>query len=307
MTISVSAYQKLLNFQNATFSLIDHEDTMVATVYKITKPNGEQFILKISERPNDYFREILFLKQFAEILPVPKIIQLIDPSDGIHGAILMEYIPGILLKAEDLTEPLAHEIGQCLATIHLNRLPGYGDPVQNNLAADPHPYFTLKFEEGLEECRHNLPTRLIQQCLDYYKANLSLLNAVDGPCIVHRDFRPGNIIAYEGHLKGIIDWAGARASFAEEDLCTLEHGEWSQHSHSIKSLLTGYASVRPLPDYRRLAPFLRLNKAIATIGFTVKRGTWTTTASRLYQFNRHFLEDFFAPKDRTRSTTKLER
>lgn len=80
--------------------------------------------------------------------------------------------------------------------------------------------------------------------------------------------------------------------FAEEDLCTLEHGEWSNSSHSIKSLLAGYESVRPVPDYMRLAPFLRLNKAIATIGFTVKRGSWADTASLLYQYNRQFLEEF---------------
>lgn len=289
----ISAYQQLLNLQTATFSLIDHEDAMVATVYKITKTNNEQFILKISDRPSDYFREVLFLKQFAKTLPVPKIIQLIEPMDGMHGAILMEYLPGKLLKAEDLTDSLAYKIGRCLATIHLNRFSGYGDPIQANLTTDPRPYITLKFEEGLEECKPQLPIHLIRQCLDYYKANLDLLTAVDGPCVVHRDFRPGNIIVHDGKLQGIIDWAGGRASFAEEDLCTLEHANWSHNSHHIKSLLTGYASVRPVPNYMRIAPFLRLNKAISTIGFTVKRGTWSTTASRLYQYNRQFLEEFF--------------
>lgn len=289
MTINASAYQKILNFQSATFSLIEHEDAMVATVYKITKSDGEQFILKISERPNDYFREVLFLKKFAEILPVPKIIQLIDPAEGVHGAILMEYLPGTLLTAGDLTESLAYEIGRSLATIHVHRLSGYGDPIQA-LTIDPRSYFTLKFEEGLEECEPHLPIGLIQKCLKYYKTNLDLLIDVDGPCVVHRDFRPGNIIVYEGKLKGIIDWAGARASFAEEDLCTLEHREWSNNSHSIKSLLAGYASIRPVPDYMRLAPFLRLNRAIATIGFTVKRGTWASTNFGVYQYNRQFLE-----------------
>jgi len=293
MTTQAAVYQELLNLQSATFSLIDHEDAMVATVFKITKFNGEQFILKISERSNDYFREVLFLKQCAETLPVPKIIQLIEPTEEIHGAILMEYLPGTLLKAEDLTESLAYEIGQCLAIIHHNRLSGYGDPIQGKLTLDPRPYFTSKFEEGLEECQGHLPPKLIEQCLDYYRANLDLLTAVDGPCVVHRDFRPGNIIVNEGKLKGIIDWAGARASFAEEDLCTLEHGEWSDNPYHLKPFLKGYESVRPLPDYKRLVPFLRLNKAIATTGFTVKRGAWTNTGSRVYQYNRQFLEIFF--------------
>jgi hypothetical protein len=38
--------------------------------------------------------------------------------------------------------------------------------------------------------------------------------------------------------------------------------------------------------------FLRLNRAITAIGFTVKRGTWDNTNARMYQFNRKFLEDF---------------
>ncbi|HEY4832898.1 MAG TPA: phosphotransferase, partial [Waddliaceae bacterium] len=250
-------------------------------------------ILKICDRPNDYLREMYFLKHFAGILPVPKIIQSVEPTEYIHGAILMEYLPGNLLKADELTEALAYEIGRCLALIHLNRLPGYGDPIQNNLTSDPCSYFTLKFEEGLEECRPHLPISLIKQCLDYYKENLNLLKAVDGPCIVHRDFRPGNIIVHEGRLQGIIDWAGARSSFAEEDFCWIEHGEWSNNPHIKKPFLAGYAGIRPVPDYIRLLPFLRLNRAIATIGFTVKRKTWNNRDSRIYQHNRQFLENLF--------------
>lgn len=291
--MNINTYKQLLDLQNATFTLIDHEDAMVATVFKITKPDGEQLILKISERPNDYFREVPFLKQFAETLPVPKIIQLIQPADGIHGAILMEYLSGSLLKTENLTASLAYEIGRCLALIHLNRLSGYGDPIQNNLTADPRSYFTFKFEEGLEECKSNLPPQLIEQCLSYFNAHSGLLAAVDGPCVVHRDLRPGNIIVHEGKLKGIIDWAGARASFAEEDLCILKHGEWSNNSLGMTPFLDGYTSIRPVPDYMRLASFIRLYKAIATTGFIVKRGTWEHRDSRIYQYNRQFLENLF--------------
>ncbi len=55
-------------------------------------------------------------------------------------------------------------------------------------------------------------------------------------------------------------------------------------------LLAGYATIRPVPDYTRLISFLRLNKAIATIGFTVKRGIWNNSSSSLYLHNRQFLE-----------------
>jgi len=289
----VTLYQEHLDLGDTVFSRIDHEDAMVAIVYKITRPNGEQLILKISERSNDFLREVYLLKLFAGILPVPKIIRSVEPTEDIHGAILMEHLSGNLLKAEELTEVLAYEIGRCLALIHLNQLPGYGDPIQRDLSSDPNGYFTLKFEEGIDECKHHLPKKLIEQCQTYYKESVNFLASVDGPCIVHRDFRPGNIIVHEGRLQGIIDWAGARSSFAEEDFCSIEHGEWSNNSYIKKPFLAGYAEIRPVPNYTGIIPFLRLNKAIATIGFTVKRKTWNNRDSRIYQHNLQFLENLF--------------
>lgn len=68
--------------------------------------------------------------------------------------------------------------------------------------------------------------------------------SVDGPCAVHRDYRPGNLMVHQGKLQGIIDWAGARASFAEEDFCSIEHGEWMVAPHLKKALLDGYTTER---------------------------------------------------------------
>jgi Ser/Thr protein kinase RdoA (MazF antagonist) len=293
MNDQIALYQQRLNLQTATFSRIDHEDAMVAIVYRVTQPNGNTFILKICDRINDYLREVHFLKFFADKLPVPRIIHVVQPDEHIHGVILMECLPGMLLQPKELSEPLAYEIGHCLACIHLNRLPGYGDPLQSHLSSDPRVYFTLKFEEGLDECGHHLSSSLLEKCRRYYETHLDLLMSVDGPCVVHRDFRPGNLIVHDGKLQGIIDWAGARASFAEEDFCSLEHGEWSNNPSNKKSFLAGYASVRSVPDYNHLIPFLRLNKAIATIGFTVKRGSWKSNNASVYQFNRYFLDTLF--------------
>lgn len=287
-------YQQRLNLQNATFLQIDHDDAMVAIVYKITLPNGNQLILKICERPNDYLREVYFLKFFAGKLPVPRIIQTVKPEKSIPGAILMEYVPGTLLTTIDFTEALAYEMGSLLARIHENRVEGYGDLIQpENLSSDPCVHYNLKFEEGLEECSNHLPKSLIDQCRAYYKRNLGLLTSVDGPCMIHRDFRAGNVIVYNGKIQGIIDWSSARTSFAEDDFCTLEHGEWPINPTSKQSFLTGYASQRPVPKYNAIMPFLRLNRAIAIIGFTVKRGTWENSHKRVYQFNRRFLDTFF--------------
>jgi Ser/Thr protein kinase RdoA (MazF antagonist) len=142
----------------------------------------------------------------------------------------------------------------------------------------------------LKECKDHLPKAMLEQCRRYFDDHLYLLKSVDGPCVIHRDFQPGNIIAQGGKIQGIIDWSSGRAGFAEDDLCTMEHGGWLLNPKIKKQFLEGYSSVRPVPDYSALMPLLRLNRAIAAVGFTVKRGTWNGINARAYQYNLHFLE-----------------
>lgn len=295
MNYPITKYKERLNLpKDAEFTRIDHADALVAIVYKITQPNVLPLILKICERQQDYFRELYFLKHFSGTLPVARVVNIIEPSFDIHGAILMECFPGSLLQASAITEELAYKIGTILGQIHLNRESAYGDLTEpHNLNSDPRVYFTLKFEEGLLECEGNLPKELLQQSRQYYDAHVDLLLSVDGPCIIHRDFRPGNIMVNEGRLQGIIDWASGRAGFAEDDFCPWEIGEWASNVTGNKYFLMGYASIRPVPNYAAIMPFLRLNRAIATIGFTVKCGTWDNSSSGLYKINREFLENFF--------------
>ncbi len=295
----LSLYQKRLNLHSAHFARIDHDDAMVAIVYKATHPDGKQHILKISPRNTDYFREVQFLKMLAGSLPVPKIVGLVEPEPGVLGAILMECLPGRPSQKADITEDLAVEIGALMARIHENRLAGYGDPLQpDQLRAAPFGYFAAKFEEGLEECGSEISKELIKQSRSYLQDHLDLLQSVDGPCLVHRDFRPANVMVCDGKLQGVIDWAGARASFAEEDFCPLEQGQWTSDSKRKKSFLKGYASVRPVPNYSVMMPLLQLNKAIGILGFTIKQGTWKTVHAGVYQRYYDFLQLFFqSPKN----------
>jgi hypothetical protein len=66
----------------------------------------------------------------------------------------------------------------------------------------------------------------------------------------------------------------------------------SEHPSYKKSFLEGYAKIRKIPDYQCILPLLRLNRAIRAIGFTVKRGTWQGKGSKIYQFNRQYLDSF---------------
>jgi hypothetical protein len=50
----ITLYKQRLNLHGATFIRIDHDDAMVAIVYKVTEPTGLPLILKISTRTQDY-------------------------------------------------------------------------------------------------------------------------------------------------------------------------------------------------------------------------------------------------------------
>lgn len=45
--------QQRLNLQGFNFSRIDHENAMVAIVYKVSQSPNAPYILKISSRPQD--------------------------------------------------------------------------------------------------------------------------------------------------------------------------------------------------------------------------------------------------------------
>lgn len=266
---------------------------MVAIVYKIIFSKSTSYILKICPRAEDYWREVYFLKFLSELLPVPKIIQVKPPSSSNYGALLMECLSGNLLNKKEITDKLIYEIGTLLARIHLNRVNQYSDLTQEqSLGPEPCPLFVHKFEERFLECSHHLPKNIFEKSYRYYNKHIDALSLVDGPCIIHRDFRPGNIIFLDDKITEIIDWTSARASFAEDDFSLLKLNEWSKDAKLKNSFLSGYVSIRPIPEYKLIISLLLLNRAFATIGSTVKKGTWNNAHASIYQANLEYLVDF---------------
>ncbi len=203
----------------------------------------------------------------------------------------MECLPGAILKKENLTGPLAFHMGTLLAKIHLNRAPGYGDVTKPAaLSNQPHTPFSTKFQKSLAECSSHLSQTRVTLCEKYMHDHLSLLDSVDGPCMVHGDFRPGNIMVFNGAIQGIIDWSSSRADFAEEDFCTLEYHDWGKDLTIKASFLDGYASIRPVPEYAEIMPLLQLSKALASMGWTIRTNTWDNKGAEFYMSNRRFIE-----------------
>jgi aminoglycoside phosphotransferase (APT) family kinase protein len=293
MSNNIAIYLQRCNLQNATFERIEHKDASVAIVYKIIQPSGPNLILKICSHVNHYLRELYFLKHFQNILPTPNVISIVPPEQNLSGAILMEFLPGTLATDIAMSDSVIYEIGSMLAQIHQQATSGYGDLIIPNAQFfDPITYFQIDFQEGLEECKNHIPDELIDRSQIYFDKHIHLLRSVDGPCIIHRDFRAGNILVYQNKVSGIIDWSSSRASFAEEDFVSLEHLGWNFSNVQKQIFLSGYASIRPIPDYQRMMPLLRLSKALATLGFTIKTNTFKGHDAELYNFNRQWLQDF---------------
>ncbi|NBO23953.1 MAG: hypothetical protein EBU93_01745 [Chlamydiae bacterium] len=59
-----------------------------------------------------------------------------------------------------------------------------------------------------------------------------------------------------------------------------------------KAFLEGYSSIRPVPNYERVMPLLKIGRALAVIGFTVRSSTWNNKNHTLYRLNRDFLDHF---------------
>jgi len=68
---------------------IVHGEAIVATVYCVGLPKGQQAILKICDQENHYWREVYFLKKFAGKIPVPQVLESTPPEEDFPGAILM--------------------------------------------------------------------------------------------------------------------------------------------------------------------------------------------------------------------------
>lgn len=293
MITPVRMYQELLHLSDATFELIEHEDAMIATVYRITRPNGIKLILKICPKREHFLRELLFLKYFAGNIPVPALVAHVPPTKEYDGAVLMECLPGAPLAVEQVTPNLSYQMGVVLGCIHQHTAPGYGDMINvKDYSTDPTAYFALKFEQDFFELSPYISKSFAERCWSYYKEHLELLHEVDGPCITHYDFRPGNSMVYDGKLQGIIDWSAARASFAQADFCSMEHGQWSEGVCYKEDFLSGYSTVRPVPDLHATMPLLRLARSLAVVHYFVTNRK-DGSNNQWYSFNRRFLEDFF--------------
>ncbi len=279
-----------LNVQAAKIEPIIHSDSLSSEVFRLFLFEGGTQILKLCYSEERFRRETFCYKHLKEIIPLAQLIDVIKPSQDFGGALLLEDIPGELLTIETLTPSYAQEMGRILARVHQVPHPYYGELGLENKSS---PYQEMKnnFLKSCQECKGVVDVTLLQKIKSYVDERIELMHQAEGPCITLRDFRPGNVIANQGQIKAVIDFENAKGSFAIEDFCQFDHLVWRHDMSSREPFLNGYEAVRPLPNnLDELLPVLRVMKALAAMGFTIRRKKWQSKLAHVYYDNFEFLK-----------------
>lgn len=255
-----------------------------STVRRVTLPSGERLILKIPYARHKLLRELAALDALQHSLPVPKVIDAWIPEGEGCGAMLLSHLPGRIIE-EPVTPMLAHELGVLLARLHTHRLPWYGEAFE---PADPEAQEWWKvmcerFADWLRSCDGVVDAGLIQDIYAVHRVLSNDLPHPDGPCWVHADFRPANVLIESHHqITGLIDFESARGGSADYDFVKMSLEVWDAVPGTEEAFLEGYDSIRPHPDVDRSLAFYQLHNAVGGLAWCIRR---TDTRDPFYDEN----------------------
>ncbi|NGX28234.1 MAG: hypothetical protein K940chlam1_00409 [Candidatus Anoxychlamydiales bacterium] len=293
----LKTYLKLFEIKIKSFEKIEHEEALSSTIYKLIMSDSSIRILKISFNKKRWVRECYCLEAVKKHILVPKIIEAVESKEDASGAILMEYIPGKLIVAQSLTNDLSFQMGSLLASLHQIDVKFYGDFSQDQILPPSieSGFSLLKeyFEKSFKECENHLQKELLDIIKKYFYESLKEIKNLDGPHIIHRDFKPGNIIVKNNKIKALIDWEIAKNSFAEEDFSQMEYLVWDKYPKTKDAFLEGYKAVRSLPDLEQVMPIIRISKALGAIGFTIERNTYRGRHKFVFDQCYRYLQNIF--------------
>lgn len=250
-------------------------ESFSSQVYKLNLTNGETVYAKIPYNKDKLYREFCMLEMLREALPVPRVLDFWSGDDLISGALLLSEIKGIPCTGA-IDNELAFQIGVFHAKLHEVKMPGYGvevlDGFQFSNQKNWRLYIKNNFEKFTEPCKEVLERGLFEKCINYFESAFPVLPSPDGPCVVHMDFRPGNILTNNNMVVGIIDFESARGGSTEIDFTKINRYVWEVNPQSRISYKEGYSTIRPLMDLETILPFYNFYDAFSAIVWCKNRG-----------------------------------
>ncbi len=250
-------------------------ESFSSEVYKLTLVSGETVYVKIPFNRDKFIRESTILNKLQDVLPVPKVLDMWHGDEQKSGALLLSAIPGIPCNGA-VDEQLAFQIGRYHAKLHEVKMPGYGTHTADGYELlepnDWRLYIQSSFEKWKEPCEELLDPALYEQCVRHFDRVFATLPKPDAPCMVHMDFRPGNILVEGNLVSGVIDFESARGGSSEIDFTKVNRYIWEVYPGTRQAYAEGYESVRHMIDVDQVLPFYQFYDAWSAVMWCHKRG-----------------------------------
>ncbi len=155
----------------------------------------------------------------------PEVLHVLTPEDGLGQGFIMEFVAGETLGARIVKEPslagargtLAHSCGQILARIHaidVSRFPTLAQQTPADLIEQWHAAY-----------RRDIVRRPVFD-LAFHELSASCPPASTNACLVHGDFRTGNLMIGPEGVRAVLDWELAHIGDPMEDLGWLCVNSW---------------------------------------------------------------------------------
>lgn len=184
-------------------------------------------------------------------VPVPAIECVLEPKDGLGDGYIMEWLEGEtigqrIVKLPELAEArrhLAHDCGQALARIHALNVPSSLSHKLHNVSPEALVRETWDAYIALET-----PQPMIDFTAQWL---LSHLPVTSKTCLVHGDFRNGNLMVTSNGIRAVLDWELCHMGDPMRDLGWLCVNSWRFGNRAlpvggfgrVEDLIAGYESV----------------------------------------------------------------
>lgn len=158
-------------------------------------------------------------------VPVPKVLHVLDQHDGIGDGFVMSFMQGETIARPilrddiyaDARRSLSTQCGEALAAIH--SIPTKNLPPE------------LQISDGMAQIEQyeeiyrgfDAPRPVFELALQWLKSNVPAPLSV---CLVHGDFRLGNLMVNENGLSAVLDWELAHLGDPREDIAWLCVNSW---------------------------------------------------------------------------------
>lgn len=259
------------------------DESFGSEVYLVQTDNGEK-ILKFSHNEGKFWREIKTIEFLEDHISVPKILSTASPEASHKGAILMEKISGKAISSESFTNELAESCGESLGRLHSIPVHGLGAFEKEGFKK----YSFTNWWDYRKDLVLGAWTKGIESTVDseILKKSKAILNSYyeklqsDENCLVHCDFRPGNVLA-DSTVTGIIDFESARTGDGAYDFIKFHEALFHRPNGFWQNFLRGYSKFKSLPDLENLIPYYEFELNYGFLYWATSRSDQTLFEERL--------------------------